>query len=247
MSFSSGGRRTRRVSSGPTRRSPIRQSVPPIARKSTRSKRATIAANPREEVVLQAYRIGDLGVVGIPCEVYGITGLELKARSPLQPTFVMELANGAAGYIPPPAQHQLGGYTTWPARTAGLEVEAEPKIVDGLLKLLETISGETRRAPIVRDGPYAEAVLAAGPAAYWRCEEFRGDRALDASVHRLDAAIEGLIAYRLPGPGPREFTEDRPNGALQLVDGRVVARLPLARRESQLEARNSNGEHSVEL
>ena len=82
-----------------------------------------IDSNPTEDIVLQALRIGDLGVTAIPCEVYGITGLELKARSPLQPTFNVELANGAAGYIPPPAQHALGGYTTWPARTAGLEID----------------------------------------------------------------------------------------------------------------------------
>ena len=33
-----------------------------------------------------------------------------------------------------PHQHELGGYTTWPARTAGLEVSAEPKIVEDLAK-----------------------------------------------------------------------------------------------------------------
>jgi hypothetical protein len=62
----------------------------------------------------------------------------------------MELANGAEGYIPPPEQHRLGGYTTWPARTAGLEVEAEPKIVGALLKLLEDVSGKQRR-PLTTD------------------------------------------------------------------------------------------------
>jgi hypothetical protein len=62
----------------------------------------------------------------------------------------MELANGAEGYIPPPEQHRLGGYTTWPARTAGLEVEAEPKIVEALLKLLEDVSGKQRR-PLTTD------------------------------------------------------------------------------------------------
>ncbi len=106
---------------------------------------AWIAAHPAEELVLQAIRIGDLGITAIPNEVFGVTGLKLKAASPLPVTFNMELANGAAGYIPPPEQHQLGGYTTWPARTAGLEVEAEPKIVDRLLTLLEEVSGKPRR------------------------------------------------------------------------------------------------------
>ena len=69
-------------------------------------------------------------------------GLKLKARSPLQPTFNIELANGAEGYIPPPEQHALGGYTTWPARTAGLFPAAEPQIVAAPLGLLERVAGK---------------------------------------------------------------------------------------------------------
>jgi len=104
-----------------------------------------IHENPREEIILQAIRIGDLGITAIPNEVFAVTGLKIKAQSPLPTTFNMGLANGAAGYIPPPEQHELGGYTTWPARTAGLEVEAEPKIVDHLLDLLEQVSDKKRR------------------------------------------------------------------------------------------------------
>ena len=77
-------------------------------------------------------------------------------RSILEKQLTMEglscrfLANGAEGYIPPPEQHRLGGYTTWPARTAGLEVQAEPQIVDKLLQLMETLSGEKRK-PLTTD------------------------------------------------------------------------------------------------
>jgi neutral/alkaline ceramidase-like enzyme len=101
--------------------------------------------HPSEEIILQAIRIGDVGIAAIPNEVFAVTGLKLKAQSPMRPTFTIELANGASGYIPPPEQHALGGYTTWPARTAGLEVQAEPKIVDTVLGLLEEISGHPRR------------------------------------------------------------------------------------------------------
>ena len=109
-----------------------------------------LAENPEANLLLQVLRIGELGIAAIPNEVYGITGLKLKAQSPLQSLVNMELANGAEGYIPPPEQHRLGGYTTWPARTAGLEVEAEPKIVGALLKLLEDVSGKQRR-PLTTD------------------------------------------------------------------------------------------------
>jgi len=102
--------------------------------------------NPEEDLVLQTIRIGDLGITAMPNEVYGITGLKLKAQSPFKTTLNMSLSNGAAGYIPPPEQHYLGGYTTWPARTAGLEPGAESQIVDALLGMLEQLSGEKRKS-----------------------------------------------------------------------------------------------------
>lgn len=111
---------------------------------------AWIDTHPEEEIVLQTIGIGDLAITAIPNEVYGITGLKLKAQSPFKMTFNMGLANGAAGYIPPPEQHYLGGYTTWPARTAGLEVNAESQIVETLLSLLESLSGQKRK-PLTTD------------------------------------------------------------------------------------------------
>src|SRR5262249_32720114 len=48
---------------------------------------------PVRELKLQAIRIGELGITAIPNEVFGITGLKIKAHSPLQPTFNVELAN----------------------------------------------------------------------------------------------------------------------------------------------------------
>ncbi len=111
---------------------------------------AWFVEHPSEELTLQAVRIGDVAITAMPNEVYGITGLKLKAQSPFPVTFNMELANGAAGYIPPPEQHFLGGYTTWPARTAGLQPNAEPRIVDTLLGLLEELSGRKRK-PLTTD------------------------------------------------------------------------------------------------
>jgi hypothetical protein len=89
---------------------------------------------------LQALRIGELGVVAIPCETFAETGLEIKRRSPLKPTFTIELANGYNGYLPPPEQHRLGGYETWRARSSYLEVEAAPKITATVLELLNAVA-----------------------------------------------------------------------------------------------------------
>lgn len=90
-------------------------------------------------IVLQTLRVGELGIVAIPCEVFAEIGLEIKARSPLKPTFTIELANGCHGYLPTPAQHKLGGYETWRARSSYLEIEASDKIVGAVLDLLAKI------------------------------------------------------------------------------------------------------------
>lgn len=85
-------------------------------------------------IILQAVRIGELGIATIPFETFSETGLELKARSPFKPTFTMELANGGYGYLPTPEQHQLGGYETW-LGTNKVEVQASTKIVSTLLEM----------------------------------------------------------------------------------------------------------------
>lgn len=86
-------------------------------------------------VMLQALRIGDLGVCTIPFEVFAEIGLDLKKRSPFPTTMVISLANGGYGYLPTPEQHRLGGYETW-LGTCGVEEEASVKIVGQLLEML---------------------------------------------------------------------------------------------------------------
>jgi hypothetical protein len=181
---------------------------------------------PRRELKLQAIRVGELGITAIPNEVYAITGLKLKARSPFETTMNIELANGSEGYIPPPEQHALGGYTTWPARTAGLEVQAEPKIVAAMLKLLEQVAGRPRRASQVPKTPYADAVLASKPMAYWRLDDIEGTTALDSSGHDRTASFEGGFALFLPGAeAPGLSAPDRINRAAYLAGGSLKAPL----------------------
>lgn len=94
----------------------------------------------RVPVTVQALRVGDVGVVAIPCEVFTEIGLEIKRTSPLKHTFTIELANGYNGYLPTPAQHALGGYETWRARSSYLEVEASVKITDAVKSLLARVA-----------------------------------------------------------------------------------------------------------
>ena len=93
-------------------------------------------------LLLQAMRIGDLAITAIPCEVFAETGLEIKAKSPFPSTFTVSLANGYNGYLPTPAQHGLGGYETWRARSSYLETDASVKITQSLFEILHLLNKE---------------------------------------------------------------------------------------------------------
>ena len=207
--------------------------------------------DPTAELKLQAIRIGDFGITAIPDEVFGITGIKLKNVSPLAATMNIELANGAEGYIPPPEQHQLGGYTTWPARTAGLEVQAEPQIVEVLTQLLEQVSGKPRRETIDAAHAFAKAVMESKPRTFWRLGEIAGTA--NQSLRRREAAAgqnpadgaagvqylaadalgkhhalyEDGIAFYLPGPKGNGLNQQpRGNRAAHFAGGRVAANVP---------------------
>ncbi len=180
---------------------------------------------PTRTIKLQALRIGGLGIVGIPAEVFAITGLKVRERSPIQPTFTISMANGWHGYLPPPEQMSMGGYTTWLARSSCLEAEAEPKIVAVVTDLLDEVAGDARRErPEPPPGPYAAAVLASKPAVYWRLEEMNGPHAVDAVRGKPRGTFETQIAYAMPGPRPDAFAGFEPgNRAPHFVGQRMEA------------------------
>ncbi|MCC6232687.1 MAG: hypothetical protein IT580_08580 [Verrucomicrobiales bacterium] len=179
------------------------------------------------EVVVQAVRVGSIGIVALPTETYAITGLKLKAASPLAQTMVIELANGGDGYVPPPEQHPLGGYNTWAARSAGLEVTAEPKLVGTALSLLETVTRAARRPVRASRGSAARRVAELRPVAWWRLDEFQGPRAADASSHGRDAIYEPGVTFYLEGPASAAFCEaGEKNRAAHFAGGRLRAVMP---------------------
>ena len=180
---------------------------------------------PIRELKLQALRIGDLGICAIPNEVFGITGIKLKEQSPFRTQFNMELANGSEGYIPPPFQHRLGGYTNWPARTAGLEEQAEPAITENLLEMLEEVAGKSRLKVVEPQGSYAQAVLASKPLAYWRMNEYDGPTAFDCTGNGNNGSYEDYIAFYLPGPEGEKFSEKKTNRCAFFAGGKMTARL----------------------
>ncbi|MHB0876690.1 MAG: hypothetical protein ACYC5O_11685 [Anaerolineae bacterium] len=85
------------------------------------------------ETEVQALRIGDVGIVGMPGEVFVELGMALKQRSPLQPTFVAELANDSIGYIPTAKAYDEGGYE--PTSTVLAPGVGEALVEEGLKAL----------------------------------------------------------------------------------------------------------------
>ncbi|MHC4741025.1 MAG: hypothetical protein ACYS8Z_03890 [Planctomycetota bacterium] len=96
-------------------------------------------------IVLQTFRIGDLGVCAIPFEVFVEIGLEVKRKSPFDPAFTISHANGSYGYLPTPRQHELGGYETW-LGTSRVEFEASDKILKNILAMFNQMRSVQRQA-----------------------------------------------------------------------------------------------------
>ena len=200
---------------------PLPESLPEVYARET----VLLAEHPEVGLKLQAIRIGDAGIAAIPDEVFALTGLKIKSRSPLPFTFNITLANGSEGYIPPPEQHKLGGYTTWAARTAGLEVTAEPRIVDMVLGLLEEVSGAPRKADADVHGAYFEAVQSSKPLAWWRLGEMEKTAAADSSGNDHAGAYEDGVVFALDGP-KYPATAGEGVRAAHFAGGRMQADVP---------------------
>ncbi len=59
---------------------------------------------------IQGLRIGDCALIIAPMELLAETVLKLKKASPIQPTFVVSIANGYLHYAPPASYYSRGGY-----------------------------------------------------------------------------------------------------------------------------------------
>ncbi len=203
---------------------PVTDRLPKDQREVYAREQLLLHAAKETQVVVQALRVGSIGIATTPTETYAVTGLKIKAASPLQSTMVIELANGGDGYIPPPEQYAFGGYNTWAARSAGLQTDAEPRIAQAAIRLLEKVSGQPRRSWQQPEGPAGQTLQSLRPVAWWRLDEFNGPVASDSSGKHRHAVLEPGITFSLEGPdsavwcGPGIL-----NRCPQFVGGRLAA------------------------
>ena len=97
---------------------------------------------------LQAMRIGDVYLVGVPAEFFTELGLEIKRRSPHRDTYVCGLSNDYVGYLPDRQAFQLGGYQTWVGLHCFAEVGTGEAVVEECLKMLQQL--EDDHDPVLR-------------------------------------------------------------------------------------------------
>jgi neutral ceramidase len=85
---------------------------------------------------VQALRVGDLALVGVPGELLVELGLTIKQRSPFAQTMVIELANDSVGYLPTRRAYEEGAYEPEASRFAP---GCGEQIVEAALGLLERL------------------------------------------------------------------------------------------------------------
>ena len=92
------------------------------------------------ETWIQATLIGDVAIVGVPAEYFTSLGVEIKKRSPLEDTYVAELANDWVGYLPDREGHKLGGYQTWMGLHSFCEPGTGERMADEVVKMVEELA-----------------------------------------------------------------------------------------------------------
>lgn len=95
-------------------------------------------------VPVQVLRIGDVGLVAFPAEIFVRIGLEIKQWSIAPHTFVVELANDRVStYVPDPSQAERGAYGAQPILSRWLHADAGRHMADAAIQLLYRLFSET--------------------------------------------------------------------------------------------------------
>lgn len=122
---------------------------------------ALLAARPVARVEVQSIQVGPAVFAANPAEFFCQLGLDIKAGSPFQFAFPVELANDCVGYVP--TEEALGsrggGYETRLTSYSNLEPAAGKKIVDASLELARQMKPgllpEPPKAPPFKGQPWS--------------------------------------------------------------------------------------------
>ena len=93
-------------------------------------------------IEIHVMQVGPWAVVGLPGEIYTRIGTRIKANSPFANTLVVELANGANGYISPDITQDCGAYEGIYSTIAFTGHGTVDVLVNGATKMLEEMHKE---------------------------------------------------------------------------------------------------------
>ena len=88
-------------------------------------------------VPVQTARIGEIAIVGCPCELFVEFGKDIKRRSPFEHTLISTLTNAHFGYIADREAFALGGYETRITAVTMMAPETGYDLTDTAVRLLK--------------------------------------------------------------------------------------------------------------
>lgn len=92
------------------------------------------------EVPIHALRVGEIGFVGLPGEIFAAIGLAIKRRSPFPHTVCISLANDCVGYVATDRGLDQGGYETELCRWVFVPKGTEGRWIETSLRLLDRLT-----------------------------------------------------------------------------------------------------------
>lgn len=94
---------------------------------------------------LHVIRLGEVAIVGVPCELFACLGLDIRHRSPFRHTFVFGLANDDFGYVGDREGMELGGYQMWVSPHCPGAPGTGEAMVEQAVAMLEELHAEDLR------------------------------------------------------------------------------------------------------
>lgn len=114
-----------------------------------------IAREPEVDVEIQALQVGPALFLANPAEYFCESGLAIKRASPFPFTYLVTLANGCVGYVPPEEAFAPtgGGYETVLTSYSNLELSAARQILEASLGLAGRLTPGVVPQPPQVEGP----------------------------------------------------------------------------------------------
>lgn len=108
--------------------------------------RAALAPHQGEEreTFLHCLRLGEIALLGVPCEYFARLGLDIRRRSPFRDTCVLGLVNEDFGYVGDREGYELGGYQLWVSPHSPAEPGTGEAMAEAAVALLQEVYDETR-------------------------------------------------------------------------------------------------------